>query len=160
DPPPEVVAFWRDLSGEHLHLHLGSVALPAVLVTCRPEDRWIGTSHWLELTVPPGVRHRLTEYRKPAYFEVNYRDYAHQSHNPDGGQAGRGGDQGAGCLLRRLGRQRRTRQRPIGLVPHAEGRLVQRRRCLRRQLRHPRRPDLRLPAPLDRQIVVDRPEPV
>ena len=80
DPSPELVAFWRDLSGEHLHLHLGSVALPAVLVTCRPEDRWIGTSHWLELTVPPGVRHRLTEYRKPAYFEVNYRDYVHQSH--------------------------------------------------------------------------------
>ena len=34
----------------------------------------------LELAVPPGVRHRLTEYRKPAYFEVNYRDYVHQSH--------------------------------------------------------------------------------
>jgi hypothetical protein len=80
DPTPETLAFWRELSGEHVRLHLGSVALTGRLVTCRPEDRWIGSAHWLEVTVPPAIRHRLTDPGKPAYFEVVYNGYEHESH--------------------------------------------------------------------------------
>jgi hypothetical protein len=79
DTPPETLAFWGELSGEHVHLHLGSVELTGSLVTCRPEDRWIGSTHWLEMTVPFAIRHRLADPGKPAYFEVAYHDYEHRS---------------------------------------------------------------------------------
>ena len=46
--------------------------------------------------------------------------------HPDRGQAGRGGDQGAGRLVGGLGGQRGARQRPLAARPHAGRRMVQR----------------------------------
>src|ERR1700733_5007614 len=49
------LAPWRNLTGEHLKLHVGSQAVASHLVTCRPEDRAIGTAHWVQFQLPSEV---------------------------------------------------------------------------------------------------------
>ena len=66
----------------------------------------------------------------------------------DGGQARLRGDQGPRRIVGRIGGQCDRRQPALDPVADARGRLVQRRRGLRRQLRHPGRLDLQLPAGL------------
>jgi hypothetical protein len=74
DPDP-----WRDFSGEHLRLRVGGDAWPAVLVTCRPEDRSIGLAHWVELPCDADARRALGDPRRPARFELEYPAYPHSS---------------------------------------------------------------------------------
>jgi hypothetical protein len=75
----ERTRFWRDLAGENVHLRAGDDSLPARLVTCRPEDRCGGATHWLEFAVTNAIRRGLTDGRVPAFFAVEYRTYQHRS---------------------------------------------------------------------------------
>src|SRR5262245_28170811 len=50
------MAPWRDLSGEHLRLHIGISCYPANLYTCRPEDRCLGAAHWVQFVVDTAGR--------------------------------------------------------------------------------------------------------
>ena len=53
---------------------------------------------------------------KPATEVITDAGLVHRDLHPDRRQAGRGGDQGAGRLVGRLGGQCGDRQRPLGLV--------------------------------------------
>ena len=53
----EELAPWRDLRGDDVRLRLGTIHLPADLLTCRPEDQCIGASHWVRFILnEPGRR--------------------------------------------------------------------------------------------------------
>jgi hypothetical protein len=70
---------WQQLRGEHLCLHLGDVRLPANLLTCRPEDRCIGTAHWVQFVFDADTRRLLAGPHCPAHFAVTLGDYRHES---------------------------------------------------------------------------------
>ncbi len=70
---------WQALQGEHLRLHAGTACSLATLVTCRPEDRCIGTAHWVEFVLDRASREQLADLRQAAYFEVTLPSYPHQS---------------------------------------------------------------------------------
>jgi hypothetical protein len=70
---------WRDLAGEHVQLMAGDAAVTTALITCRPEDRCFGLSHWLTFVTTAELRANLADGRKPAHVGVNYRDYQHRS---------------------------------------------------------------------------------
>ena len=40
----------------------------SVLVTCRPEDRCIGTAHWVQFPIEAAGRQLLTDFRQQAWF--------------------------------------------------------------------------------------------
>jgi hypothetical protein len=73
------LAPWRSISGDQLNLRLGSLNLPAYLVTSRPEDRATGTAHWIQFIVPPESRDLLTNTSQRAMFTFNNGTYQHQS---------------------------------------------------------------------------------
>ena len=50
---------WRDLEGEQLCLKIGLHTFPSTLLTCRPEDRCIGATHWLEFALDRAGRDSL-----------------------------------------------------------------------------------------------------
>jgi hypothetical protein len=74
----EELAAWRDFRGEHLRLVVGESALPAALVTCRPEDLSIGAAHWVQFAVDLAARQKLADFRLPAHFEISLPAYQHQ----------------------------------------------------------------------------------
>jgi Protein of unknown function (DUF3501) len=73
------LAAWRGLSGEHLTLQVGNQAVASHLVTCRPEDRAIGTAHWVQFNVPAEVRKLLANLSQRAFFLFENDSYQHQS---------------------------------------------------------------------------------
>jgi hypothetical protein len=73
------LAPWRSISGEHLKLHVGSAAVAAHLVTCRPEDRAIGTAHWVQFQLPPEVRKALANFSQRIFFSFESDVYQHKS---------------------------------------------------------------------------------
>jgi hypothetical protein len=75
----EELAPWRAMRGEQLCLHLGAARYPADLLTCRPEDRCVGTAHWVQFLVDPAGRQLLADFRQPARLTVSLPDYAHDS---------------------------------------------------------------------------------
>jgi hypothetical protein len=75
----EELAPWRELRGDDLCLHLGKAAYPANLLTCRPEDRAIGTAHWVQFVLDPSGRALLTDFRQSAHFAVARAAYRHDS---------------------------------------------------------------------------------
>jgi hypothetical protein len=75
----EELAPWRSLRGDDLRLRVGENAFPAVLVTCRPEDRSIGTAHWVQFVLDAAGRQQLRDFHRPAFFEINHVAYQHQS---------------------------------------------------------------------------------
>jgi Protein of unknown function (DUF3501) len=75
----EELAPWRDLTGDHLRLHVGPIHVPANLLTCRPEDRAIGTAHWVQFVLDPAARQCLADFRRPAHFTVHLPTYPHDS---------------------------------------------------------------------------------
>jgi hypothetical protein len=83
----EELARWQQLRGDDLRLHLGGVpqgadaprSVPANLLTCRPEDRCIGTAHWIQFVLDDPARGLLADFRQPAYFAVTLPDYQHES---------------------------------------------------------------------------------
>jgi hypothetical protein len=70
---------WRNIAGEHLKLHVGSHAVAAHLVTCRPEDRAIGTAHWVQFHLPPDVRKLLANHSQRTFFSFESEAYQHKS---------------------------------------------------------------------------------
>lgn len=75
----EELAKWSTLRGEALRFHLGRRALPADLLTCRPEDRCIGTAHWVQFLLDPSARDALADPRQPVRFTLSMPDYHHES---------------------------------------------------------------------------------
>ncbi|MHB1425044.1 MAG: DUF3501 family protein [Gemmataceae bacterium] len=75
----EELAAWQNLRGDELCLHLGDAHYPANLLTCRPEDRCIGTSHWVQFVLDSRGRQLLGEFDLPAYFAVQRSNYRHDS---------------------------------------------------------------------------------
>jgi hypothetical protein len=75
----EELAAWRDLRGEDLCLHVGPDRHPANLLTCRPEDRCIGTAHWVQFVLDAAGRRRLADFDEPAHFSVSLAEYRYDS---------------------------------------------------------------------------------
>jgi hypothetical protein len=73
------LAPWQDLCGDQLELRVESMQFPAHLVTCRPEDRCIGTAHWVQFAIPAHSREQLTRFELPAFFHFDNGRYQHQS---------------------------------------------------------------------------------
>jgi hypothetical protein len=70
---------WRSISGDHLKLQLGSQSLASYLVTCRPEDRAVGTAHWVQFLIPPDMRKSLANTSQRAHFQFDNGSYQHMS---------------------------------------------------------------------------------
>ena len=75
----EELAAWQDLRGDELCLHLGDARYPANLLTCRPEDRCIGTAHWVQFVLDARGRQLLGNFDLSAYFAVRRENYSHDS---------------------------------------------------------------------------------
>ena len=75
----EELPAWQDLRGDELCLHIGTARYPADLLTCRPEDRCIGTAHWVQFVLDERGRERLADFDRPAHFSVNRANYQHDS---------------------------------------------------------------------------------
>jgi len=72
-------ADWQDLHGDDLVLHAGEQAIPAHLVTCRPEDLCIGAAHWVVFTIDSTGRSALADFTRPAILTLSRPAYRHQS---------------------------------------------------------------------------------
>jgi Protein of unknown function (DUF3501) len=70
---------WKTLRGEEVRLRMGGAAVPAELVTCRPEDCAVGAAHWLHFRLDENARRRFADLRHPAYFETVNPFYKHES---------------------------------------------------------------------------------
>lgn len=73
------IAHWRGIQGEHLNLIVGDDWFPALLVTCRPEDRCVGTSHWVQFHLDSPACAKLADPERPAFFRFANDHYQHQS---------------------------------------------------------------------------------
>jgi hypothetical protein len=73
------LAPWQDLRGDQLRLEVEPSSFPAHLVTCRAEDRCIGTAHWVQFVVPFAARRQLASFDLPAVFQFDNGRYQHQS---------------------------------------------------------------------------------
>lgn len=75
----EELAPWQELRGSELCLRLGGACYPANLLTCRPEDRCIGTAHWVQFVLDGAGRRLLADFRQPATFSIALPAYRHDS---------------------------------------------------------------------------------
>ncbi len=75
----EELTAWESLRGDELLLRLGERRIPADLLTCRPEDRCVGTAHWVQFPVPASLRPVLRDLRQPCRMEVTHPSYRHES---------------------------------------------------------------------------------
>ena len=75
----EELPAWQDLRGDELCLHIGTARYPADLLTCRPEDRCIGTAHWVQFVLDERGRELLADFDRPAHFAVRRANYQHDS---------------------------------------------------------------------------------
>jgi hypothetical protein len=75
----EELAQWQSLRGEQLCLQLGATRYLSELVTSRPEDRCVGTAHWVEFCLDAPARALLADPRHSAYFEIRLEGYQHAS---------------------------------------------------------------------------------
>jgi hypothetical protein len=73
------LAPWQVMRGGDLRLHAGGAAYPADLLTCRPEDRCVGTAHWVQFVLDAAGRRLLADFRQPAYFAATLHHYRHES---------------------------------------------------------------------------------
>ena len=60
-------------------LQIGSHDIASNLITCRPEDRAIGTAHWVQFLVPFEARKQLTNPSQRAHFAFDNQTYQHKS---------------------------------------------------------------------------------
>ncbi len=73
------MANWSTLSGDQLELHYGSSFTPARLITSRPEDRAIGTAHWVQFVIGPDVRKQFANFNLRTFFRFESDTYQHSS---------------------------------------------------------------------------------
>lgn len=72
-PSPVSTNLWPE------RLCLADAVYPAHLVTCRPEDRTIGTAHWVQFPLDDRATHLLSKMDRPAWFEFDNGTYKHES---------------------------------------------------------------------------------
>jgi hypothetical protein len=72
------LAAWKNLEGRHLRLKTGLETF-STLLTCRPEDRCVGTAHWIQFALDAHARTQLTNLHQPACFLFDNGTYKHQS---------------------------------------------------------------------------------
>jgi hypothetical protein len=77
--PSEQPDTWKALRGDEVRLRMGGAAVPAELVTCRPEDCAVGAAHWVHFHLDDNARRRFADFRHPAHFEVVHPSYKHES---------------------------------------------------------------------------------
>jgi hypothetical protein len=75
----EELSAWQDLHGDELCLHIGAARYPADLLTCRPEDRCIGTAHWVQFVLDERGRELLADFDLPVHFAIRRANYQHDS---------------------------------------------------------------------------------
>jgi uncharacterized protein DUF3501 len=75
----EELAPWHGLRGGELTLHLGPLVYAANLFTARPEDRCIGTAHWVQFVLDDDGRELLADLREPAFVAVMREAYRFDS---------------------------------------------------------------------------------
>jgi hypothetical protein len=75
----EELAPWQTLRGDELQLRLDQRGYPANLLTCRPEDRSIGASHWVQFVLDAEGRRLLRDFGCRAGFSVTHPGYQHES---------------------------------------------------------------------------------
>ena len=75
----EELAPWRELRGDELTLNLGPLVYPANLFTARPEDRCIGTAHWVQFVLDADGRELLADLGHPAFVTLTRAEYRHDS---------------------------------------------------------------------------------
>ncbi|MBM3997383.1 MAG: DUF3501 family protein [Planctomycetes bacterium] len=73
------LAPWRSISSEQLQLQIGNLSIPSRLITCRPEDRAIGTAHWVQFQLFSDARRALANTSLRAFFWFENETYQHQS---------------------------------------------------------------------------------
>jgi hypothetical protein len=78
-PDEGQAADWTTLRGDELRLRMGGAAVPAQLVTCRPEDCAVGAAHWVHFDIDDKARERLADFRHAAHFEIVNPNYKHES---------------------------------------------------------------------------------
>src|SRR5262249_47653123 len=75
----EELAPWQQLQGGQLRLLIGPNQYPANLFTCRPEDRCVGTTHWVQFVLDLPGRVLLADRGQAVRFTVNLPEYKHES---------------------------------------------------------------------------------
>jgi hypothetical protein len=75
----EELAPWQALRGEDLQLRFEDHAVPANLITCRPEDHAIGAAQWIQFTLDQKGRQLLADFRCRAWFSLALPSYPHES---------------------------------------------------------------------------------
>jgi hypothetical protein len=75
----EQLAAWQNFDGLELTLRLGNRQIPASLITCRPEDHALGTSHWVQFSLTGEDRQLLSNVRLPVQFVMARPQYSHGS---------------------------------------------------------------------------------
>lgn len=70
---------WSELEGEHLRLALGDDELPSRPLTCRPEDRCVGTAHWVQFAFDDHFHGLLGDSSRPAIFRFDDGEHRHSS---------------------------------------------------------------------------------
>lgn len=73
------LAPWKEMAGEQLRFRVGDASYPAMLVTCRPEDRCGGTAHWAQFQLDEDGRSLLANPAQHAWVEFEAPFYQHQS---------------------------------------------------------------------------------
>jgi hypothetical protein len=75
----EELALGQTLAGAAVRLRVGKDRFAALLVTSRPEDRSIGTAHWVRFDLGAPGRDALANFDLPARFEIDHAAYRHES---------------------------------------------------------------------------------
>ncbi len=70
---------WKDWEGKDLRLQLRDREYPATVVTCRPEDRCVGTAQWVQFQIDDDGRRLLSDLTTPSRFVFQTPAYDHQS---------------------------------------------------------------------------------
>jgi hypothetical protein len=73
------LAEWQDLRGEQLRLQIEPHRFTAHLVTNRPEDRCVGTAHWVQFSLAADARRALASFDVPASFRFDNGRYRHET---------------------------------------------------------------------------------
>src|SRR5262249_55004849 len=71
--------YWNTLIGHNIRLQIGRIAIPSLLLTCRPSDRAGGMAGWLEFSLSTDEQALLADFQQPARLEVYFKDYRHSS---------------------------------------------------------------------------------
>jgi hypothetical protein len=77
-PLTEQLAPWNRLEAQHLRLCLGPSHYGAKVVTCRPEDRCMGASHWVQFQLDDRGQDLLGDFSQSAAVEITLQDYSHR----------------------------------------------------------------------------------